>query len=174
MGCLNVDDLGNLFNEKVFDNDIYADVEDVFEGNINLMRSAQLYYFKFYLPMVLSKVDQASMLNSVESRSPFLDWQLSTYLFSLPTQSKIGKGFTKRILIISFCKFAKGTYSLLHEISSLTNDNNLISIICGGDTATCCENSNLEKSMSHISTGGGSCLELLEGKILPGIKHLYN
>ena len=44
--------------------------------------------------------------------------------------------------------------------------------ICGGDTATCCENSNLEKSMSHISTGGGSCLELLEGKILPGIQHL--
>mgnify|MGYP003324256500 FL=1 len=70
-------------------------------------------------------------------------------------------------------RFAKGTYSLLHEISSLTNDNNLLSIICGGDTATCCENINLEKSMSHISTGGGSCLELLEGKILPGIQHLH-
>ena len=32
------------------------------------MRFAQLFYFKYYLPMVLEKVDQASMLNSIENR----------------------------------------------------------------------------------------------------------
>ena len=36
------------------------------------MKNSQLYYFKFYLPMILKKIDQASMYNSVESRSPFL------------------------------------------------------------------------------------------------------
>ena len=36
------------------------------------MRLGQLYYFKFYLPMVMSKVDKSSMFNSIESRSPFL------------------------------------------------------------------------------------------------------
>ena len=37
-----------------------------------IIKKAQLYYFKYYLPMVLAKVDQASMFNSVESRAPFL------------------------------------------------------------------------------------------------------
>ena len=36
------------------------------------MKNSQLYHYYFYLPMILKKVDQASMFNSVESRSPFL------------------------------------------------------------------------------------------------------
>ena len=48
--------------------------------------------------IALKKFDKLAMAHSVESRSPFLDWRLATYLFSLPTQAKIGNGFTKRIL----------------------------------------------------------------------------
>ena len=72
MCCLSVNDLGLLFKEKTSTDKIYDDVKELFGDNMNFMRSGQLYYFKFYLPMVLSKVDQASMFNSVESRSPFL------------------------------------------------------------------------------------------------------
>ena len=55
------------------------------------------YHYKS-MQVVLKKFDKLAMAHSVESRSPFLDWRLATYLFSLPTQTKIGKGFTKRIL----------------------------------------------------------------------------
>ena len=79
MGCLSVHDMRNLFNERISANDIYADLDSIHSDGLNLMRSAQLYYFKFYLPMVLAKVDQASMLNSVESRSPFLSKKIINF-----------------------------------------------------------------------------------------------
>ncbi|XP_019727143.1 phosphoglycerate kinase 1-like [Hippocampus comes] len=44
----------------------------------------------------------------------------------------------------------------------------------GGDTATCCAKWNTEDKVSHVSTGGGASLELLEGKVLPGVDALSN
>ena len=47
-----------------------------------------------------------------------------------------------------------------------------ITIIGGGDTATCCAKWCTEEKVSHVSTGGGASLELLEGKDLPGLNVL--
>lgn len=47
-----------------------------------------------------------------------------------------------------------------------------ITIIGGGDTATCAAKWNTEDKVSHVSTGGGASLELLEGKVLPGVEAL--
>lgn len=61
---------------------------------------AQLYSdFHFTtLPTILRNFDRGAMRNSIEIRMPFLDYRLVTYVFSLPMASKLGNGFTKRIL----------------------------------------------------------------------------
>lgn len=50
------------------------------------------------LPTNLRDFDRLSMAHGVEVRSPFMDWRLVTFTFSLPSESKLGGGFTKRIL----------------------------------------------------------------------------
>ena len=50
------------------------------------------------LPTILRNFDRASMMNGIEIRMPFMDYRLVSYVFSLPMSSKIGSGFTKRIL----------------------------------------------------------------------------
>jgi asparagine synthase (glutamine-hydrolysing) len=61
----------------------------------------QSLYVDFHftqLPMNLRDFDRLSMAHGVEVRSPFMDWRLVTFTFSLPSESKINGGFTKRIL----------------------------------------------------------------------------
>ncbi len=54
--------------------------------------------FQHTLPALLRNFDRAGMMNSIEIRMPFMDWRLVSFVFSLPIESKIGGGFTKRIL----------------------------------------------------------------------------
>jgi asparagine synthase (glutamine-hydrolysing) len=62
--------------------------------------SARLYrvFHRTTLPMILRNFDRCSMAHGIEVRMPFLDWRLVCFVFSLPDRSKIGGGFTKRIL----------------------------------------------------------------------------
>lgn len=50
------------------------------------------------LPSILRNFDKMAMQHGVEIRMPFMDWRLVSFVFSLPTSSKLGGGFTKRIL----------------------------------------------------------------------------
>ena len=62
-------------------------------------------------------------------------------------------------------KFSKGTF----EIAKAVAESAAISIIGGGDSALAVKLSGYEDKVSHVSTGGGASLEMMEGKELPGI-----
>jgi len=68
--------------------------------------------------------------------------------------------------VFEFDNFAEGT----NKICQVLAENDIISIIGGGDSASAVKKAGLEKHMTHISTGGGASLEFMEGKKLPGIE----
>lgn len=70
--------------------------------------------------------------------------------------------------------YSKGTFAIAEVMGDETEKSGMLSIIGGGDSASAAEKSGQAKRMSHVSTGGGASLELLEGKELPGIKVLDN
>ncbi len=73
--------------------------------------------------------------------------------------------------VFEFDKFAVGTEAIAHTLADLTKTGT-ITIIGGGDSVAAVEKVGVADQMSHISTGGGASLELLEGKVLPGIAAL--
>jgi len=73
--------------------------------------------------------------------------------------------------VFEFDAFANGTKSMMDAVVELTGKG-ATTIIGGGDTATCCAKWDTEDKVSHVSTGGGASLELLEGKVLPGVAAL--
>jgi phosphoglycerate kinase len=65
-------------------------------------------------------------------------------------------------------KFAKGSTKISHAVAA----SYATTVVGGGDTADLVRITGDEDEMTFISTGGGASLELIEGKILPGVKAL--
>jgi len=70
--------------------------------------------------------------------------------------------------VFEFPKFAKGTFGVAQSVAN----SKAISIIGGGDSVSAINQSGLSDKITHISTGGGASLEMLEGLELPGLAAL--
>ncbi len=70
--------------------------------------------------------------------------------------------------VFEMSKFATGTFAVAKAVA----DSNAISVIGGGDSVSAINQSGLNEKITHISTGGGASLEMLEGIELPGLSVL--
>jgi len=74
--------------------------------------------------------------------------------------------------VFEYSAFSTGTQRLLECIAAATHFGGAVSILGGGDSAFAAKKFQLSKFFTHVSTGGGATLELLEGKPMPGIAAL--
>jgi len=72
--------------------------------------------------------------------------------------------------VFEFPKFAEGTYG----VARLVAESKAVSVIGGGESVAAIQQSGLADKITHISTGGGASLEMLEGLELPGVAALQD
>jgi asparagine synthase (glutamine-hydrolysing) len=101
MASLAADELADLFQEPINLEEIYSEAIEQWEAchQTNLIDKVLQFFTKLYLQDdILVKIDRASMLVSLEARSPFLDIDVVNFVRRLPSHYKFRHGQTKYIL----------------------------------------------------------------------------
>jgi phosphoglycerate kinase len=148
--------------------------DDLMDEALRIMDEAKRLGVKFYLPVDVVAAQKFSadsairMTSSQEIPSGWMGLDIGNATSELYKEVLED---VKTILwngpmgVFEMEKFAKGSNKIAHFIADL----DAITVVGGGDTADLVQRVGLDEAMSFISTGGGASLELLEGKILPGV-----
>jgi asparagine synthase (glutamine-hydrolysing) len=88
----------NFLNKKAFDCADFSLINEISKAGKDIHKLQLLELTKTQLPHLLRYEDRNSMMNSIETRLPYLDYKLVELMISLPTQLKIHNGWTKYIL----------------------------------------------------------------------------
>jgi phosphoglycerate kinase len=151
--------------------------DDLLDEATNIMNEAKRLGVKFYLPVDVVAAekfapDAMSRLTSVqEIPAGWMGLDIGPATVRLYRQVL---GDVQTILwngpmgVYEMDRFSRGSNKIAHFVA----DSYATTVVGGGDTADLVQRIGLDEEMSFISTGGGASLELLEGKILPGVKPL--
>ena len=103
------DDYFKYFKKKISSTYQTKKISKLYNKYSDKMRFAQIYYLKFYLPMILTKVDFASMLNSVEARSPYLSKDLLNFTLTHSTKKNFSLLANRKLMKSIFYDFFKNS-----------------------------------------------------------------
>ena len=151
--------------------------EDLIPDAIKIMNEANKLGVKLYLPVdvvVAEAFDADAFAKAVPIQEIPSNWMgldigpASALLFSQVLDDAHTILWNGPMGVYEMDKFAKGSFKLSHAVAS----SYATTVVGGGDTADLVRRTGDEDAMSFISTGGGASLELIEGKILPGVKAL--
>jgi asparagine synthase (glutamine-hydrolysing) len=101
LGPLSPPEIGRVFGQEIQAEELYEEAIELWDGapHLNLVEKTMEFYTTFYLQDgILTKVDRASMLNSLETRAVFLDNDLVEFASRLPTSLKYRNGKGKYLL----------------------------------------------------------------------------
>ncbi|MBN1576446.1 MAG: phosphoglycerate kinase [Chitinispirillaceae bacterium] len=154
--------------------------DDMVETAASVMKKADATGVKFYLPIdhVVTQefsVDAPSKATAGEVIDDgWLGMDIGPKSIALFKEKLAGAKtvfWNGPMGVFEFPNFAAGTTTMAETLAGLTG---AITVIGGGDSVSAVKKAKLDNKMSHISTGGGASLELVEGKELPGVKALMD
>ena len=151
--------------------------DDKIEVAKEIIKKAEEKNVKFVLPIDVVVADEMSEVSNTfvckpnEIPDDYMGLDIGPETLKLFTDEIATAGtvvWNGPVGVFEINKFAVGT----NEIATAMAQSEAVTIIGGGDSAAAVEKAGLSEQMSHVSTGGGASLELMEGKKLPGIEAL--
>ena len=151
--------------------------DDLLEDAQNIMDEAKKLGVKFYLPVDVIAADKfaedavSKIVTAQEIPDNWMGLDIGPASVRLYRE---GLNDVQTVLwngpmgVYEMEKFARGSSKMAHFVA----DSYATTVVGGGDTADLVQRVGVDEEMSFISTGGGASLELLEGKILPGVAPL--
>ncbi len=151
--------------------------DDLLEDAQHIMDEAKKFGVKFYLPVDVVAADKftedavSKLVTAQEIPNGWMGLDIGPATVRLYRE---GLNDVQTVLwngpmgVYEMEKFARGSSKIAHFVA----DSYATTVVGGGDTADLVQRIGVDEEMSFISTGGGASLELLEGKILPGVAPL--
>ena len=151
--------------------------DDLLDEALHIMDEAKRLGVKFYLPVdvVAAQTFSADSVIKVTSAQEIPEgWMgldigpATVRLYRIVLNNVQTVVWNGPMGVYEMERFARGSTKIGHFVA----DSYATTVIGGGDTADLIQRIGVDEEMTFISTGGGASLELMEGKILPGVKPL--